>query len=154
MRRVLSMHPDAEVVFFLGDGLSDAEALAYGDMSRIWIAVKGNCDGSCVFRSTMVGATDSITLLGHKIVLTHGHYYGAKAGFDGLLALAEREGADIVLFGHTHIPCEKYFSDFEKPIRLYNPGSIAFDCESFGVLDLNEGIEPMFFVGTLRACRN
>ena len=150
MRRVIAMHPDAEVIFFLGDGLSDAESVAYGDIGRAWIAVKGNCDGSAVFMSSTVLAVDSITLLGHKIVLTHGHYYGAKAGLDGLISLAEREGADVVLFGHTHIPCEKYLSDFENPIRLYNPGSIAFDYESFGVLDIFEGKEPVFSVGTLR----
>ena len=35
IRRALNMHPDAEVVFFLGDGLSDAENFIM-DKSRMW----------------------------------------------------------------------------------------------------------------------
>ena len=40
LSRALSLHPDAEVVFFLGDGLSDADTMAvyYTDMA--WVAVQ------------------------------------------------------------------------------------------------------------------
>ena len=42
MREALRIHPDAEIVFFLGDGLSDADLVASGDNARAWFAVAGN----------------------------------------------------------------------------------------------------------------
>ena len=43
-----------------------------------------------------------------------------------------------MLFGHTHIPFEKYISDGEKPFYLFNPGSISLSAGSFGVIELGD----------------
>jgi predicted phosphodiesterase len=41
MLKALALHPDAEVVFFLGDGLSDADSVEYSDRisghMRAWL---------------------------------------------------------------------------------------------------------------------
>ncbi len=131
----LRMHPDAEVVFFLGDGLSDIKYAMDADnraSERMFLSVKGNCDFSAPFLSDDVKKTDSITLLSHKIVFTHGDLYGAKLGTGGLLTLAENEKCGIVLFGHTHMPHYEY----KNGIHLFNPGSVRMGYG--GLLTLTE----------------
>ena len=140
-RKALELHPDCEVVFFLGDGLSDAEMLASHYRNTAWLMVRGNCDYSSIALGAPVEKTSSITLMDKRIVFTHGDLYGVKYGEEGLLRLAESRGADIVLFGHTHIPYEKYIPN-EKGVYLFNPGSIgapSYDKgASYGIIDLTE----------------
>ncbi len=140
MRQALLAHPDAEVVFFLGDGTSDAESIFLSDRTRQWICVRGNCDFRSYVGNTEIKKLESITLMGKKIVLTHGDLYGAKYGPDGLLRLAEHTGAHILLFGHTHEPFEKYFSTDTGGVYLFNPGSIgsSYGAASYGVITLTE----------------
>ncbi len=135
----LLRHRDAEVVFFLGDGLSDIENFAQADIGkRTWICVRGNCDYFGSLMGTEVQKVESLTLEGKRIVLTHGDLYGAGFGYGGLLSLAKKTGADIVLYGHTHIAAEKYFSDYE--LQLFNPGTAGGVRErpSYGVLTLTK----------------
>ena len=147
MRTALKMHPDAEVVFFLGDGLSDLEELSYNDSSRAYVCVRGNCDRAYTFQNREVKKVESINLSGYNIVLTHGDLYGAKYGMGGLISLARSEGADILLYGHTHTPHEEYVSDEKHPIYLFNPGSASVSGGSFGVITL--GKTPLFSHGAV-----
>lgn len=134
MRRALNKHPDAEVVFFLGDGLSDADSLASFDEKRMWIAVRGNCDFRSFFQGREVSKTEQIVLEQKSIVACHGDVYDVKWGLDKLKSLALSRKADIVLFGHTHVPYEEYV-DAENPFYLFNPGSAS---QSYGILTLSE----------------
>ena len=141
MRKALELHPDVEVVFFLGDGLTDVEELIY-NKSRAWFFVKGNCDFVAEVGGAFAKKLDTITLLGKRIVFTHGDLYGVKYGIDGIVSLAREHDADIVLFGHTHIPYEKYISDENgRGLYLFNPGSIGVPYRaetSYGVIDITE----------------
>ncbi len=139
MRRALSLHRDAEIVFFLGDGLSDAEELSLYDSGRMWYFVRGNCDFRAYLNGTQVSKTEEITLFSKKIVITHGDLYGVKYGYDDILSMAHSRGADIVLFGHTHRICDEY----RDGVYLFNPGSVK---DSYGVLTLAEGT-VLFSVG-------
>ena len=139
MQRVIASHPDAEVIFFLGDGLSEAESLVPLFPERCFLFVRGNCDFSPL---SPVEETDFITLEGVSIVFTHGHKYDAKFSYHGLCALAAARGAQICLFGHTHSPTEEYHGEGEKPFTLFNPGSIGQpSCirPTYGVLTLFDG---------------
>ncbi len=139
IRRALLTHPDTEVVFFLGDGLSDILPLVSENRNIAWIFVRGNCDIFREIDSREAKTVDDITLMGKKIVLTHGDRYGAKYGYGELVALAKRTDADIVLFGHTHQPYESYYSEAE--VYLFNPGSIggAYPAPtSYGIIMLTE----------------
>jgi len=136
MRAALSAHPDAEVVFFLGDGLPDAELVSEDSAVRAWLAVRGNCDFLKFFKGTAALCTDEITLLGHKIVFTHGNLFGAKSGEGDLISLGESRGASLVLFGHTHQSCERFVREVENPFYLFNPGSIG--AGRYGVIMLYE----------------
>ena len=140
MRHAIMKHPDSEVIFFLGDGLSDLEELIY-DKNRAFIAVRGNCDGSALLGDSIVKKTDSITLLGHRIFLTHGDLYGVKYGTDGVIKLAVDHKADVVLFGHTHRAYEKYISTEDGGFYLFNPGSVGgrYDGNlTYGVINITE----------------
>ena len=147
MNKALRLHPDAEVVFFLGDGLSDAYKVSSTDRMRAWLTVAGNCDLDPTFGSEFCKKTDQITLEDHRIVLTHGDLYGAKYGVGGLLSLAKERSARIVLFGHTHEPHEKYYPEYE--VYLFNPGSIA--AGSYGIMTLTDkGV--LFSHGNIYPC--
>ena len=140
MRRAIMMHRDDEVIFFLGDGLSDFEEIIQ-DRTRMYIAVRGNCDSSAILGDTMVKKTDSITLLGHRIILTHGDLYGVKYGLDGVKKLAVDHNADIILFGHTHQMLEKYISTDDGGYYLFNPGSVGGgygNSPSYGVINITD----------------
>lgn len=150
IRRALNLHPDAEVVFFLGDGLSDLE-LFINDKTKVFLAVRGNCDSSALLGESFVKKTDSITIEGHRIVFTHGDLYGAKYGLDGLKKLASDSSADLVLSGHTHQPMEKYIPTDDGGYYLFNPGSLAGGYgvkPSYGVISIVSG-EIVLSHGTL-----
>ena len=141
MLRALDIHKDAEAVFFLGDGLTDIIQLVDREPRRAWFYVRGNCDFTSAVGNTTVRKLESVTLEGYRIVFTHGDLYGVKYGYDGLLRLAEHSSADVVLFGHTHTPCEKYQPTDEGGVYFFNPGSIGYDhpsAASYGVINITE----------------
>ena len=157
MRKAINLHKDAEAVFFLGDGLADILELSQYYHEMTFYAVKGNCDSSVLAASRQIPETDSVTLLGKRIVFTHGDLYGAKYGTAGLFKLATDTYADIVLFGHTHecaeiyVPAEENSKGDEyslkKPFYLFNPGSIGSSSASYGIITLNEGGGVLFSHG-------
>jgi putative phosphoesterase len=139
IRLALSKHPDAEVIFFLGDGLRDLEDFVL-DRSRAFFAVQGNCDYHALLGESFVKKTDSITLMGKRIFFTHGDLYGVKYGLDGVKKLAIDYNADVVLFGHTHQPLEKYVPTDEGGFYLFNPGSIGggYGGASYGIINITD----------------
>lgn len=145
--------PDA--IVFLGDGLRDLSYCEFGEIPIF--AVCGNCD---VFTFCGKGNADDeivISLGGKRIMMTHGDRYGVKQSLAGLVMAAKERRADIVLFGHTHTPISKYISAgeseygiiFEKPLYLFNPGSIGGYDKSFGCIAIKESGEVLLSHGEL-----
>ena len=132
MQKAAKMHPDAELLIYLGDGLADFLSLPSGNSAKLY--VRGNCDWQPSHSN--IPLIDSITLEGKKIVFLHGHTHGAKGGMGTLKPLAQDMGADILLFGHTHAATEHY----EDGIYYLNPGSIGgVSAEpTFGIITLRE----------------
>ena len=81
-------------------------------------------------------------ICGKKFFLTHGHRYSVKDGILKLKYKALETGADIVLYGHTHIAK----IDYEEGIWYINPGSAAEPRDgspSFAIIDIHgESIDP------------
>jgi len=77
--------------------------------------VAGNCDFSNTYPKE-----DTITINGLKIFFTHGDLYNVKSTMNSIAIKAESIGADVVLFGHTHIPLKE---EYRNTIFM-NPGSI------------------------------
>lgn len=87
----------------------------------------------------------TFVLHGFRIFMTHGHYYYAHSGNEQLKSAGRRNGADIVLFGHTHRPT----LEWDKDIIVANPGSLTFPRQekrrpSYMVLYLEKGKVPKF----------
>jgi putative phosphoesterase len=140
IRRALNIHKDAEVVFFLGDGLSDLEPFIR-NKSIAFLAVRGNCDSFGILGDSMVKKTDYINIEGRRIAFTHGDLYGVKYGLDGVIKLAEDSSADLVLFGHTHQPLEKYIPTEDGGYYLFNPGSAGGGYNSrpsYGIINITD----------------
>lgn len=57
----------------------------------------------------------------YNIMMTHGHRYNVYSGTGTLKELARENHADIVMYGHTHVP----LIDLSDSVWVINPGSIA-----------------------------
>lgn len=137
IERVLRLHPDRDAVLFLGDGIRDFLGLDIGNL----FAVRGNCDIYC---PDDVPTERLLTFDGVRILMMHGHTHSVKSGTARLLAYARARGADVVLYGHTHEPIERYVrdSDEERGIYLFNPGSLGEprgNASSYGVIEIKKG---------------
>ncbi len=143
MQQAIRKHRDAEYVLFLGDGLSDAEALSLSGECPPLLGVIGNCDSFTSPYGLLRRTEEAINIEGKRLLLLHGHTAGVKSGVGGLISAARRASADIVLFGHTHLPKEEYIGEEEGgPLWLFNPGSIGKPYDgpkSYGLLTISEG---------------
>lgn len=133
-RNVLKRIGDrVEMAVHLGDLVGDAERLQ-GEFPHIpFHYVLGNNDyGEDAPSHKMV------MVKGCKLLLTHGHRQMVHWHYDTLSYWAEEQGADAVLFGHTHCAV----NDVGGRIMLFNPGSISQPRDSqlptFGILEVLE----------------
>lgn len=121
-----------QLIIHLGDGAGDIKRLKKELPDTPVINVRGNCDSLSTLPEREI-----TELCGHRLFLTHGHRYNVKFGTDSLLTNAVCAGADIVMYGHTHIPdCR-----LENGLLILNPGSIGFN-RSYALLELKENETP------------
>jgi len=57
----------------------------------------------------------------YTVMLTHGHRYGVNSNTSTIRDVALKNKADIVMFGHTHLP----MIDLSGNVWVINPGSLA-----------------------------
>ncbi len=122
--------PSAELVYFLGDGFSDAFSVKEITPDKAFCFVKGNCDISAI--SVNAPYYDVRTLENVKIYATHGYIENVKFNLDELKHRAKQNNCNIALFGHTHIQHTEFVS--ENNLHLFNPGSIKKG--EYGVIDI------------------
>ena len=79
-------------------------------------AVRGNCDYEYDLKPE-----EHFMLGTHKVLLVHGHHYSVDYGTEMLCDRAKQQGAELVIFGHTH---RQHLSD-QDGITFLNPGSIS-----------------------------
>ena len=82
-------------------------------------------------------------LEGHHIFITHGHAYYVSMGEAHLQEEARRRGADIVMYGHTHVPALTIDAD----LVTLNPGSLTYPRQqgrqaTYMVMKLEKGKQP------------
>ena len=130
MREVLDREkPD--YVFHLGDHDSDAERISREFPTLSVAMVRGNCDG---WSDTSVTLT--LALGGVKFFLCHGHTLGVKSSYLRAIYAAREQGADVLLFGHTHVPEQ----DVCRGLKLLNPGSCGYGYQpTYGFFVLENG---------------
>lgn len=133
--RAVFQQPKADLFIHLGDHESDVDGIRLYLRDRNILRVSGNCD----FGSQIPDEGETV-VSGKRIFFTHGHRYNVKYGIGGAIAEARRREADILLFGHTHIPVSTY----EDGLYIMNPGSLGHPRVSgptYGVIDItNAGV--------------
>ena len=122
-----------DMIIHLGDHLLDAEKLSEEFPDIPIEMVDGNCDSSFASMEKLIEVEEK------KIFICHGHAYGVKHDLGPLKEAALEKGADIVLYGHTHIP----YYDFDGRIHIMNPGSAGAahypQKEGYGLIFIENG---------------
>lgn len=127
LRLAIEAQAKARMIFHLGDGECDMDALSHSYEEIKVVQVRGNTDLGAFAPNTCVEMVE-----GKRIYCTHGDREGVKGGTGKLKRVARGEKADIVLFGHTHVPEYEY----DDGLYLFNPGSIRLGC--YGVVDITK----------------
>lgn len=119
-------------IIHLGDHIDDAERLAEQYWSIPVLRVPGNCD-----RRYDVPEKAVRDIGGVRIFFTHGHRYQVKLTQQRLEYAAMEAGAQVALFGHTHIAkCSQY-----NGIWLMNPGACgAFGRKTYGIITIENSV--------------
>ncbi len=58
----------------------------------------------------------------HTVLVTHGHRFFVNRDVDRLRLFGQEQGADIVMFGHTHVP----YIEIDEDMTILNPGSLSY----------------------------
>ena len=107
-------HSSPDMVIHLGDGGRDITKIKTQFPNLPLKAVRGNCD-----ISSSLPETETLSIGGIKLFLTHGHLFSVKRTPAILIEEALKREANIVLFGHTHeAVCYQ-----EQGILVINPGT-------------------------------
>ena len=101
------------------------------------LVVKGNGD----YFQLGYNEDEIFNIEGKKIFVTHGHIYNVRYGLNNLVYKGQEINADLILFGHTHIPILIQ----ENDTIIMNPGSPSmprgFDRKNtFGIIEIDENI--------------
>jgi putative phosphoesterase len=145
--------PDA--IIFLGDGLRDIVSADIGDIPVYSVA--GNCDAGSVFFDSNTPTEQNLIIGDKRIFFTHGHKYGVKSTLSPLLSEGVKRGADIILFGHTHMPFERVLTPdndhgikTDKSVYIMNPGSIGDYPYCFGNITIDREGRVLLSHGTVK----
>ncbi len=126
---VLAAEPGADGFFHLGDGYRDW-ALLKPASGQFIMGVAGNCDYGTTAGSEWLGP-----LGGVKVFACHGDRYRVKQGLSELKRAAAAKGAQVVLYGHTHVASIR----FEDGLWLICPGALSGPKRQYAVLELSGG---------------
>ncbi|KJS19380.1 MAG: hypothetical protein VR72_18805 [Clostridiaceae bacterium BRH_c20a] len=134
-KEVLNKLRPLDLLLHAGDHYRDGRILEKQFEVNTKVVV-GNCD----FFSG--GPEEEIIELGENtLLLTHGHKYGVKNTLQRLYYRSQEVGANIVVFGHTHVPLYV----IENNVHFLNPGSLTLprgnSSPSYGIITLGTKME-------------
>lgn len=70
---------------------------------------------------TFLPKEKEFSLGNYRVYLVHGHQYHVSFGMQRIESIARQKKADIVIYGHTHMPREEKLGE----LLLLNPGSLS-----------------------------
>ena len=130
--------PQLDAILYLGDGTSDFDD-RYRYRGIPLYCVRGNCD---VYGEDIELPFELVLNFDeYTVMMMHGHLFDTSPTyFDKAAAHAAKAGADVLLFGHTHFPIEKYLPEgtelcgvtLKKPLYVFNPGCLGRIREDVG----------------------
>ena len=138
LRKALDSHPEIKHIFHLGDLVSDVDSVKVDYPDKVFYCVCGNNDFGSDYAPTGL-----CKLNGRTIYYTHGHLQRVHTNLFMLLAQAKQYGADIVLFGHTHIALVQEIDG----VHFFNPGSASRPRageKSYGIIELSDELLFVF----------
>ena len=130
---------EAECWLHAGDFVVDAEYLEMVTSKKVY-KVAGNGD----WPHSKAPEDLMLELSGFRVMLTHGHEHGVRYGTEILAENALNMGADIAVYGHTHIADIAHMKGDD--LLILNPGSISRPRDdsygSFMLLELEKERAP------------
>lgn len=132
LKEIVNIQKSADIFVYLGDGELDFQELMHHYPEKEMHCVRGNCDGG-----SLTPFAEMMTCCGKQIFLTHGHLFRVKFGVEELKEHAVGIGADILLYGHTHMP----YTGYDDGLYIMNPGSVSLPKSgrpTYGVIDITE----------------
>ena len=86
----------------------------------------------------------------YRVYLTHGHHHGVHYGVERLIEAGKAAGADIVMYGHTHVPSVQH----EAGMTILNPGSLTYPRQpgrkpSYIIMEIDRTGEAHFTINYL-----
>lgn len=122
----------AALFIHLGDGAVELEQVENIYPECKFLSARGNCDFG--INASLAGCFSCGIA---KIFYTHGHMYNVKYELDDLYRAGAEVQANVILFGHTHIP----LVDYRNGVHILNPGSLGMPRgtkPSYGVIDITD----------------
>lgn len=116
--RMLEKEPDCKTVFFLGDGMREAEYAKEHFPERSFIFVKGNNDYYSRAELFAYKHLEGVTFMA-----CHGDVLSVRFTLHDLFNKADSVRANIALYGHTHVP--KITTDSYSAVCAVNPGALC-----------------------------
>ena len=144
LKKVLAAAGPVDLWLHAGDYSQDAPFI----QAETGIPVHAVC-GNCDLYEDRAPAEFLMKQDGFTIAMTHGHRYVWGNDYSRLMYWAQEKQADIVVFGHIHVPVNLT----EQGILMINPGSPSRPrngVPSFGILTLEKGQKPQFTLHQLR----
>lgn len=135
-KAIANMGEKLDLMIHLGDFMCSPDVIRELVDCPVEI-VKGNSDSSPAMQSAKL-----IDIAGHKAFITHGHTYGGNWGIGTMKDIARENGAEIVMFGHTHEP----MVDKTPGMTVINPGSLSRPRQ--------DGGRPTYIVMTINGSRD
>ncbi|GHU71702.1 phosphoesterase [Clostridia bacterium] len=136
MNRLLQALPPIDMFCYLGDTAADASylraALATRQPDAAFHSVSGN-----VGPDYDEPAELTLRLSGFKLLMVHGHILRVKLTTMFLAERAKAVGAQIALYGHTHIPDAAMWRD---GVMLINPGALRDG--RYALITLRDDVQP------------
>lgn len=139
--KVLKCCGHVDMVIHAGDVCGE-EAFFENAVQCPLIMVKGNNDYNFSLDKNRL-----LDIEGHTVFVTHGHLENVYFGPWTLTEKAKRQGADVAIYGHTHIPAIQYDEDLE--VWAVNPGSLTYPRQNgrqstYMIMELTQGEKPRF----------
>ncbi len=129
LQRAVSAMGPIDLLIHAGDGYAEIARWRQEHRGIRVEMVAGNCDLSAACPEEIL-----FSLERWRVLLTHGHLYGAKTGLERLAARGRELHAALVIFGHTHRAARLD----SHGLILFNPGSLSgprsIGRPSFGLL--------------------
>ena len=118
-------------ILHLGDCLRDAQALHERFPDLPMDTVPGNCDWGSFDQPERL-----LEMGGVRIFMLHGHTRNAKSSPMAAMYAAKEYGAQVLLFGHTHVP----LVDNDGTLLTLNPGAAGDRLHpTCGILTIDNG---------------